>query len=451
MKTMIRMGLLALVVACAGSEPMRRVEQGLASGELASLPPAHGAVPSNAESGTTVVGEHDALEPRESLTLEQALDVALEHHPELELARAQVALARARQSGAGALDDPELIAGVESAPLDGDTFGDAGLVLGIGQAFPLSSTRAHDREARQFESEAAVFAARARMIEVRQGVTSSFATALYAQRVAELLDDLVVTTERSLKVLKARIDSGDAVQSEEAESGLAYARVSREAVRARALAKRSLVELAAAMGVPRLELGSVSGDLDESLALPTLELLVQRIDERPELLESRGLTRAAEADMAFAEAARVPRLHVELLYRQLGSTDEDEFDAVLRLPLQWSRTGKARVAESRELVAQARARERVARDAAEADVRLAHLELSRALAEASFQQREVLPRLEALRELAERRLALGDVSVVTALEARERWLEAQLELLAVQRDALQAWATLAPYLDEPQP
>ena len=62
---------------------------------------------------------------------------------------------------AGRLSDPELVLGSETARFEGDSFGQAELLLGLAQAIPLGGRRGEAREVAQREVDVAASEARA--------------------------------------------------------------------------------------------------------------------------------------------------------------------------------------------------------------------------------------------------------------------------------------------------
>ena len=428
--------------ACAaspGSNPSRAAIERQAASTSAAAPTA------------TAVPEPQLAEPtRETeladLTLEGALVLALETHPDLEVTRAALAAASVRERASGRLANPSLVTGFENAPFAGDTFENAEFLLGVSQSIPLSSRRSREKELAEQVRLGAAHAAGARLLELRRDVTSAFATALYAQLVEGLFANLVDANSQGYAVLQARFEAGDVIAQDLAQAELALAQAERDQQRSLSLARRAFAELAIALGDPGCEIQSVSGELSSSFELPAIAAFAQRLDEQPQLLAAQSSILAAETRVELARAARIPDLRLDLLYRRQGATDTDAFDLLVGAPLPLFRSGRPEVEEARHLLARARAAERSTRNTAEAQMRLAHLTISRALAELRFQEQEVLPRAAALLEVARTRYELGDTSLLEALFARQQWLEVQLDVLQTQRDVMQAWAVLAPYL-----
>src|SRR5688572_1448744 len=80
------------------------------------------------------------------LTLEQAIELAEQNHPDLAEARALSDAAKARRAQAGKLPNPEAVARIESAPFNGRTADSAEYVAGVSQAVPVGGRLSASRE-----------------------------------------------------------------------------------------------------------------------------------------------------------------------------------------------------------------------------------------------------------------------------------------------------------------
>lgn len=381
------------------------------------------------------------------LTLERALDLAFSEHPALVRARAEVDVAAARLEQAGRWTNPDLVAGFENAPIDGGTFQQAEYLLGVAQSVPLSGRHARERDVGARERQLAEEEASAQLFEVRRAVHGAFATALYAQAVAELVGELARVAEQSLGLARVRLEAGDAVADEVARMRLEHGLAQREARRAETTWRIASGDLVAAIGAPARTIDSVAGDLDLALALPALEELVQRLDENPAILVAAARADVAAAQVDLAQALRVPELRLELLYRRDEATEINAFDAFVGVPLNLWSSGRLYVKEKRRALTAARADELAQRNALAGHLRRAHLELERAIEDLQHLRSEILPRVEELLALSSARHELGDILLDELLQARRELLKKRLEECALQREALRAFAELTPYLE----
>ncbi len=395
-----------------------------------------------------VHGRATVVPESSELTLEHALDLALANRPNLARARAQVGEAEARARQAGLWTNPTLIAGVESAPFDGGSFSNAEMLFGLGLEIPLSGRPGRERDAAQHDRRAALQRTKVALAEVRRDVHGAFATALHAQEVARIFDELAAIAAEALFVAQARLDAGDAIEGVAARARMEHGLAQREARKAHGSRITANSDLALAIGQPSGEIRSLEGDLDSTLALPELASMLQRLEDNPAFLAATANSDAARSRVALAEASRIPDLRFDLLYRRDGSIDQDGFDAVLSLPLPLFNSGRARVDENRRALAAARATERATHDELVARLHAAHVEARIAFDELRLLRTDVLPHAEVLLELARTRHTLGDTPLDELLHARRALTILRLEERSAQRDSLHAWARLVPFLND---
>lgn len=383
------------------------------------------------------------------LTLERAFELARGAHPELEAARARVVAARARTRTAGRLPNPDGVLRVESAVLEGETFESAEFLAGLSQPLPLGGRLDAAERVAQAELRRAELDLEAAELELASRVRGAFATAFYAQRAVELRSDLLAQSRDTVALGRVRLSHGDAASEEGLLSELASLEALHELERAETLSTTARGELLLALGLPDLEIGSLAGDLEAALALPSLDAVLERLGSNPLVLAADATLDAEGARVDLAHAERIPDLRLELLYRRIEAEDRNAFDLGLSLPLPLFQGARSRTDETRARQDEARAHRRSEELRLESLARVAHGRLAHARADLERLDREVLPRVERILALQERRLSAGDVGLEEVLLARSRASEAHLERLEALRAALAAWADLAPLLPRP--
>ncbi len=383
------------------------------------------------------------------LDLEQAFELARGAHPELEAARARVVVARARARASGRLPNPEGVLRVESAGFEGETFESAEFLVGVAQPLPLGGRLDAAERVARGELRRAELDLEAAELELTARVRGAFATAFYAQRAVELRAELLAHSRASVALAKARLAHGDAAPEAGLLAELASLESLHELERAETLLTTARGELLLALGLPDLELGSLAGDLEQALALPSLDAVLEQLASTPLLLAADATLGAEAARVDLAHVERIPDLRLELLYRRIEAEDRNTFDLGLSLPLPLFQNARPRLDEARARQDEARAQRRSEELRLESLARVAHGRLAHARADLERLDLEVLPRVAHILALHERRLAAGDAALTEVLAARSRAAEAHLERLEALRAALAAWADLAPLLPLP--
>lgn len=129
---------------------------------------------------------------------------ALEHHPELTAAQARLEAARAQESVAGALADPELTLGVS----------EMGQRVALQQRIPLFGKRRLAREQARYRAEAAA----ARQAELRLSLTRTllerYADYAYILASEQILAEQLTLLNQLSEVVRVRYQSGQSGQSD---------------------------------------------------------------------------------------------------------------------------------------------------------------------------------------------------------------------------------------------
>lgn len=376
----------------------------------------------------------------ESLTLEQALEMAERRQPQLAEARALVEAAAGRAQQAGAFPNPEAIVGAQQIPFSSDSSNQREYVAGIAQPIPLGGRLGKAREAELLDREVRVRGLEVTRRDLRKRVHSAFATALYQEKAFQTQSQIAQSVEKVAATTKARVDAGDAVPEELARMEMEFARAKVEVQRSQSLRGQAMLGLAAAIGDSRLSVKSLAGSLDTTFEIPTLESLAANLSAQPEFALADASLRASSARIDLAKAERIPDVKVEVLYHRLEATKEDTFDIGLSIPLPLFNRNQGKLREARAEAAAAEARSRSTQNDLAFRLHESYAQLTSALASSRAFRSEILARADIVLRSAEARHAAGDISLSELLPVRRDWSAVQLNYLESLRDVMQAWA-----------
>lgn len=380
-----------------------------------------------------------AADPVSRLTLEQALALAEQHHPELAEARALADAADGRARQAGAFPNPDVIARMESARFR-DPTAEAEFPVGISQTIPLGNRLGKARRVEQLDRQRLLLDAEARLRAVRRRVHSAFATALYQEQAALAQSKLATGASELAALTKARVQAGDATPDETARVEIEFSRARLEHQRASALHLQALATLANAIGRPALRVDSINGSLETAFDVPALEELAASLNRHPAIASADAAVASQTARVDLAKAERVPDINVELLYRRIESDKSNTFDVGLRIPLPLFDRNRGKISAARADLTAVEARATATRNDLAQRLRESHTQLANALAAARTLRTEILPRAETVSKTAEARHAAGDISLAELLPIRSEVAASQLTYLESLRDVMQAWA-----------
>lgn len=382
-----------------------------------------------------------AAAPIESLSLTRALAIVDAEHPDLEGFRLQVEAAGARAEAAGRLPIPGVILRAENVPLNrGRSLDQGNYIAGLALYLPLQGRLAAARAVEERAGELVSRDLELRRHELLRAARDAFVTALVATRVAALQADAVESSSALVRLLERRVELGDLAPDEVAWAEVERVRSRLDASRAASLARRALARLTETLGSER-PVGSVDGDLVETLGLPALETLLARVAEAPAVLRADAEVDMRRAAVELAESQRIPDLLLDVAYRRLEQTDQHSLDAGVTLIFPFFAARDQARAALAELEA-SRARARSARLAAARQVEEAHERLALAV-ETARALGEVLPRADEALATAEARLARGDISALELLPARRAVVGLRLEHVEALGESIRAWADLS--------
>ncbi len=412
---------------------------GFRSYEPKPLDPARTATELNARS-LDAAGLRDYLQqrgvavdpwPRSDWTLTELTWVALYYAPEVDIARSQLAVARAGEVTAGQRPNPAVQLGGQH---HSRTTEEKSSPWTVGLVLDLPIITGDKREARLAQagavSEGALLDLAAAAWLTRTRVQVRYIDAHAAAEETRLANAEVTLRQQELSMLERRLERGFASASETALARTTLAESRLVAARAEARSLETQAGLAQALGVPVESVRLLSLTYSDLRSAPAIE---SRGDLRSAALQNRLDIRRGLADYAVAEAAlrlEVARQYPDVILRPGFIWDQGDriwaLGSLLFLPLANRNEGLITEAEARRDLEADRflalqARTLAALDARQVGYAAALTEVDAAVAV----QRDALDRAAR----TERRFDAGDAD-------RLEWTRVRLESITVERVAL---------------
>lgn len=384
----------------------------------------------------------------EPLSLEAAVERALERAPLVSARSANLEAMQALTVSAGRLPDPELVIGVDNLPVTGsDAYSTTRDFMtmrkvGVMQEFPRAAKRKLQRE--RAEAEAGV--ADAELVEARLDIAREVAQAWIRRATAETsLNDLrALQPEVELQAAAARaaVAAGRSSTAEALAAEAAVAQLHTRLLKMQSEARQATFELARWIDTDANRPLAPMPPLNELPTPPSA--LVATVHEHGSLLAFESQIEAARLDVDLAKAQRRPDWSAELAFAKRGPEFSDmvslEFRIGLPLFAKYRQNPmiSAKHAELRRIEAE--------RDA---EVRMHTAEVQQMLT--SWEQlgeqlqqyeRELLPlaRERSRAALASYRAGRGDLRL--ALDAYSQEVEFVIEHAELVNERGRAWAYL---------
>lgn len=244
-----------------------------------------------------------------TLTLDQALALAEENHPQLRAGAAQVEAAQAGITTARAYPNPEagVLAGGQTYRVPGNVSGFVSS-FSLTQPLELGAVRPSRIQLAERGRESSEYALSGTRLAVLSGVRRAFYQALRKRGEIGLLAENLRLVEELRQRIQVRVDVGEAGRLE-------LIRADAEAATARTAANSAQLQYISALSQLRAAVGStldtnlgIEGAVDPPVNLPVPdELRREALDRHPVLALARSEVRRAEARLAYETALRRPQ------------------------------------------------------------------------------------------------------------------------------------------------
>ncbi len=368
------------------------------------------------------------------LTLEHALALAEEHHPQLRASAAQIEAAQAAMVTARAYPNPVFggLGGGQTYRIPGNVSGPV-YSFSFVQPLELGQLRPARLALAERGRESSAYALASTRITILAAVRRAFYHALRKRNEIGLLAENVRVIEDLRNRIQVRVDVGEIGRLEliRAEAEVVAARTAAHSAQLQYVT--ALSQLRAAVTSPLDAALELVGEITPPATLPNLEALRREVlDQHPALAFARSEVRRAEARVAYETALRFPQPALRAEVDRPPDTPTYRIGIEFPLPLWNRREGPIAEAQAQLRQAQALAEGReieilAAVESAYGRYQTASEQL------AAFEQGLIREAEEALRA-AETAYQLGERGVLEVLDAQRVLRTVRLDFLNAQFD-----------------
>ena len=339
-------------------------------------------------------GPASAAEPP-PLTLQAALDEALQRNPELTAIRAEVDAQRLRPAQERALMPPMLEAQIWRWPLDTIDPTRSTYMLIAQQDFPGFGKRGLRERLATAEVDVASAALVARARDIVADVRRTYAELFVGRKAVEFADERLALLRQLADASQIRYAAGKTTQQDVLKAVVEISRLHAERAMEEERAHLAAARLNALLGrEPGAEVGPLAVPREDVALRPVAVLQQAAVESQPDLAVARAAIARAEAAVAVADSARKPDFFVKGGYMAMGG-ERDAITAGVGITwpsAPWAKTAiDAGRAQARAGVTAARAR----LDAEASRVRLmvqeAHVRAESAARRAALLRTSVVP------------------------------------------------------------
>ncbi len=367
------------------------------------------------------------------LSLQQALQLAVQQHPAFASWNARRLEAEAARSTAALKPAPELNFEVENVLGTGQLEGVSGATSTLGLSQLIERGDLRQRRMDSADSAVSLIDTRARMarLDVHAEVARRFVHLLSDQARLSLTREASELAADTLREVRRRVKAARTPLAEQARAEVSVERALLAEEHAEHELKASRRQLAAAMGREQLGFSHAVGELTDLPEVAEFEVLAAQLEESPDALQFAALSRLRESELRMSQARRSPGLRLGAGLRRNETTDDVGLVFSASLPL----FGRDQAAPG---IDQALARlDRVDSDRDQAMLRLkaqlytVYQELQHALIEFEAQRDRVVPKVNQALQQTQYAYDRGRYSLLELRDAQAEWLEQRTRLIEV--------------------
>ncbi|MBI4891653.1 MAG: TolC family protein [Acidobacteria bacterium] len=378
----------------------------------------------------------------ERLTLEQALKLAEENHPQLQVAGAQIEGARAGVTTAKAYPNPEAgwLGGHQRARLPGTTPGMI-QVYSFAQTLETKGVRQSRIQTAELGRASSEWILAEVRLAVRGAVRQTFNEALRRKGEVVLANENRRLVEDLRRRIAVQVQVGEAARMElrRAEAEVAIARTSAQGAELRLLT--AVAALRAAVNLPADAEIEVVGEMEKPAPVGGLqEIRAEALSQHPAMKQVEAEIRRAEMRLKSEEAQRTPQPVLRSEYEHQPEVATYRLGFSLPVPVWNKREGP--IAEAAAALRQMRSEAEVRKLAIQAALEAAYRRYMVASQQLALYEEGVLKQAEAALEAAEAAHKFGERGILEVLDAQRVLRGARLDFLNAQYDRQSAWIEL---------
>lgn len=377
----------------------------------------------------------DAAEPHGSLTLGQALEIALQRNPDLLASRYQLTAAQARTTQAGLRPNPTL-------DIEFENFGGSGQANGadvlettlmLSQVIELGGKRDKRRLAAAADGDLVEIDQRARQLDALADVTQRFIGVVDAQQHVMLAAESLRLAEQTLATIEARVQAARAPVAEVSRARIAATRARLDRRQAESTLRTARYVLASSWGGAEPDFAAAQADLYAFRPLQTFDSLVARIERNPVISRFASEARLRGAELRLAKAQARPDLEIGLGIRRFEETDDTALVAGFSMGLPLFDRNQGAIREAQAMRRQSEAEKQAAIVRVRAVLYAVYEEMTTARERCQSLRDEAIPQALTALEQTQSGYERGRFSFLELLAAQQ-------ELLALRSAAIDAAA-----------
>jgi len=297
-------------------------------------------------SGVSLSSHANTAETK-TLSLAEAIDRTLKHHPDIQAYPYYLRQAEGRAVQAEVRPSPILDVSMENVFGSGSYSGTDGAEynLGLSQVIEMGGKRKQRLAFANASNEVTQAEYELTRLDVLAETSKRFYQTLHTQALISWAENKQRVESQALKAIKRRAQSGAVMQADVSNLKLHLARTTQQLANLKNLWQLQKLWLSA-MWLDESDFNAVSGSLAQLPSTQSYEALVTQIASFPDYIVHFSQQRLADQQVALSKANGRANLELGIGVRQFSESGDSAFMLSASMPLQFSNPNRGRIAET---------------------------------------------------------------------------------------------------------
>lgn len=364
------------------------------------------------------------LEPVTSLTLDEAIRLALEHSPTVAAARREIEATEGQILQGSLRPNPDIAYAAEDMR-HASRSSNAQLDIPIETA----GKREARIEAAQRGRIVAVSDLGSAQLRLRTAVTAAFFDVLAAQELTALAKQTVLLAQRATDIASKRVTAGKVSPVEETRARVAEAGVRVSLLQAESQLRNARHRLSGLWGNPEPRFTEVSGELDRLMASPDLDVVQRRLAASPLLERAQRELERRRSLVSLEQRRAVPDVSFSVGMKRQETLSGDQVLVGVKVPLPVFNRNQGNLLEALRREDKAREELRAVRVSLSSEALQALERVGARRDEVELLRRDLVPGAQSAYEAATIGFENGKFSFLEVLDAQRTYFSAKSQYL----------------------
>jgi len=271
----------------------------------------------------------------EQLTMETAVNKAIENNPELKTLLKKIDASKAVKLQSGLMPNPEL--GLEAENIlgtkDFSGFSGSELTASLSQDILLAGKISKREKVAEMDISLAEWDYESKRLEVITDIRKAFTGALATQKLIKKNNELIKISEELITNLKMRVKAGKISPAEVSRAQIITNSLQIQINKLKADYDTAIFELAMLINDPNLSIESLNGELKNIDYLPVYYSLYVKLENNPNLKRFVSEYEKQKAVIIYEESKATPDLTISAGYRRFSDIKANTFLIGASIPL----------------------------------------------------------------------------------------------------------------------